>query len=86
MSNNGKAEYKIDLDPVFQAKLAVLVETQKMKSPHAPVSGSDMINKAAALGINQLLRMVLRDEPAYMVHGTVPMPAERAGDVLSILE
>ena len=37
-----KAEYKIELDPVFQAKLAVLLETQKVKAPHAPASGGDM--------------------------------------------
>lgn len=85
-----KSEYKIELDAVFQAKLAVLVETQKMKAPHAPASGSDMLNKAAALGINQMLRMLLRDEPAYnMLHGVVggiPVPAERAGDVMTIVE
>jgi hypothetical protein len=85
-----KSEYKIELDAVFQAKLAVLVETQKMKAPHAPVSASDMINKATALGINQILRMVLRDEPNYMMpgvmHGMIPSPAERAGDVATIIE
>lgn len=81
-----KSEYKIELDPVFQAKLAVLVETQKMKAPHSPASGSDMINKAAALGINQMLRMLLREEPAFMHHGMIPVPAERAGDVMTIVE
>lgn len=81
-----KSEYKIELDAVFQAKLAVLVETQKMKAPHAPASGSDMLNKAAALGINQMLRMVLRDEPVSPYHGMIAVPAERAGDVMTIVE
>jgi hypothetical protein len=83
-----KAEYKIELDPVFQAKLTVLVETQKMKAPHAPASGSDMINKATALGINMMLRMLLRDDPGYMMpmQGLIGSPAERAGDVATIIE
>jgi hypothetical protein len=83
---DSKAEYKIELDPVFQAKLAVLVETQKMKAPHAPASGSDMLNKATALGINQMLRMLLRDEPVFMGHGMIPTPGERAGDVMTIVD
>ncbi|HRI72507.1 MAG TPA: hypothetical protein PK156_50070 [Polyangium sp.] len=89
MADN-KAEYKIELDPVFQAKLAVLVETQKMKAPHAPSSSSDMINKATALGVNMMLRLLLQNEPGYMMpgmmHGAIPMPAERAGDVMTIVE
>jgi len=81
-----KAEYKIELDPVFQAKLAVLLETQKVKAPHAPASGGDMLNKATALGINQMLRMLLRDEPAYIPHAMVQTAMERAGDVLTLGE
>lgn len=77
-----KAEYKVELDAVFTAKLQVLVETEKLKNPHAPVSGSDIVNKALAIGLNNMLAITLRDTPVHMV--PTPWPANgyaRVGDV-----
>lgn len=82
---DNKAEYKIELDAVFQAKLTVLVETHKLKTPHLPTSGSDMINKATALGIDSMLRASLHESRLPMIPDGFnwPLPA-RAGEVGTI--
>lgn len=86
MDNVGKNEYKVELDPVYKAKLEVLVETAKLKAPHAPITRDDVVNKALAQGLDTMLRQTLGLGdgpwlPSGNVIGTVP----RAGmvDVLS---
>ena len=49
-----QVKYEIVLNPVFAAKLQVLVESKKAKSG-GPADEKDVVNAATALGLNMML-------------------------------
>lgn len=59
---NAKTEYKVELDPVYRAKLEVLLESDKKNRPDTSRTGSQMLNEALAIGINQMLFGALQNE------------------------